>query len=414
MTVTENSLWQFLDQGLGRGLLFLFYASIPLLIEPEDYGSFVFLQAMMVIVAEPLMGFGLDAIVIGQVARGSHAVVRPALLIRMLLIAGTGLLAVTICITTHSNLGVIVCLWIQLAMLSIERLVFSYYRGIEWMKMEGVLGAMQKSLALPILGVLRRLGVGGALLPAASLALMAAIGGLLMCILYRQRVLKFVHLARRSSHQPAVGVLLRQGTALGVAASVSILYFRIDSVMLAALADEKAVAMYNAAYRFMEATFIVPALVTAAIFPRLARPAESGTMLRTAAFSLAAVGILVMALAYLWGKPMLGALYGPAYGRAGETLAILAFAIAPVYLGFLLTQALIAQRRENAYLRITVLGVALNVALNLLLIPTHRELGAAFATVATELAVVVTAAIALRQSGASSIGRGEGTAVYDV
>ena len=68
-----------------------------------------------------------------------------------------------------------------------------------------------------------------------------------------------------------------------------------------------------------------------------------------------------------------------------------------MYVGFLLTQALIAFGRQGAYLRLTVLGVALNVTLNLLLIPGHREVGAAIATLATEIVVVVTAAIWLRR-----------------
>ena len=397
MTVVENSLWQLLDQGVGRGLLFLFYACIPLLIGPDAYGSFAFVQAAMLVLVDPLMSLGLDLVVVREVARGSHMVVRPALFIRAVLIAATGLLAVAAGVMTHANTGVIVCLWVYLGLLSVERLVFSYYRGIQWMKMEGIVGVLQKALALPILGLLTVLGVSGAVLPAASLALMACIGAAIMGSLYRRRLLELFKRMRRSSDRPGPVPLLREGVVLGLAALASVVYFRIDSIMLGILADEKAVGMYCAAYRFMEATFIVPAMLTSAIFPRLAKATGSSATLRMAALGLAALASIATVVTYVAAAPLIGALYGTAYVRAGRTLEVLAFTIAPVYVGFLLTQAMIAFEQQNAYLRLTAMGVALNVALNLLLIPGHREVGAAIATLATEVAVVVTAAIWLRR-----------------
>jgi O-antigen/teichoic acid export membrane protein len=86
-------------------------------------------------------------------------------------------------------------------------------------------------------------------------------------------------------------------------------------------------------------------------------------------------------------------LYGAGYARSGETLAVLALAIPPLYLGILLTQALIARDRHGTYLCVSVLGVVLNVAANWFLIPRFAEIGAAAATVATELAIAVVAAL---------------------
>ena len=76
----------------------------------------------------------------------------------------------------------------------------------------------------------------------------------------------------------------------------------------------------------------------------------------------------------------------------------------PVYLGFLLTQALVAADRERHYLVLAVVGLALNVLLNIILIPAYAGAGAAAATVATELAIAVGAGWALfrdpgRESG---------------
>lgn len=55
MKPAENAAWQALDQGLGRGRLLLFYMSIPMVIGLEAYGRFAFVQAAMLIVAQPVM-----------------------------------------------------------------------------------------------------------------------------------------------------------------------------------------------------------------------------------------------------------------------------------------------------------------------------------------------------------------------
>ena len=397
MTIAENSFWQLVDQGLGRGLLFLFYAFIPLAIGPEAYGSFAVAQAAMLVVAEPLMSLGLDSIVVRNVARGRLAVLCPAFFLRGALIAAAGVASVAVGTALGGDTRVVSLLWAYLATLSMERLLFSYYRGREWMRMEGIAGALQKSLALPILACLAALGVRGAVLPALSLALMAVIGAALLARLYRREIAELVRLAAQSTETVDLAALLREGAVLGLATAAAVVYFRVDSVMLGILADDAAAGMYSAAYRFMEATFVLPALLMAAVFPRLARADSGSAALRGSAVGLAAIGIGATAAVYAGAEPLIAGLYGPAYARAGRTLEILAFAITPVYLGVVLTQAMIARGRQAAYLRLSVLGLAINVTLNLLLIPAYLEIGAAVATLVTEIVVAVGAAISLRR-----------------
>jgi O-antigen/teichoic acid export membrane protein len=81
--------------------------------------------------------------------------------------------------------------------------------------------------------------------------------------------------------------------------------------------------------------------------------------------------------------------YGGAYERAGSVSIVLALAIAPIYVGTLLTQALVASDRQIEYLRLAVLALVANVGLDAVLIPPYGEVGAAAATVATEVFVVI-------------------------
>jgi len=109
----ENAAWQALDQGLGRGLLFLFYMSIPMVIGLEAYGRFAFVQAAMLIVAQPVMLLGLDLIVVKRVARGDHGAFRDAPLARAGLVGATGVVVIAAAaVVARGDLAVVILVWL--------------------------------------------------------------------------------------------------------------------------------------------------------------------------------------------------------------------------------------------------------------------------------------------------------------
>lgn len=391
MKPAENAAWQALDQGLGRGLLLLFYLSIPMVIGLEAYGRFAFVQAAMMIAAQPVMLLGLDLIVVKRVARGDHGAFRDALLARAGLVGATGVVVMAVAaVVARGDLAVVGLLWLYLGVLALEGLVFAYFRGIEWMRAEGIVGTTQKALALPLFGLLALARLRGAVLPAATLALMAGAGAVLLAALYGDRVAPLVRRrAGRRGEEAGRLAMLREGIVVGLASFASVIYFRVDSVMLGLLRGGEAVGIYNVAYRLMEGTLIVPLIFVTVVFPRLAKAVDFRAAVVRAGGLLAAAGLVVSAV-FAFGGPLLIALvYGAPYERAGHVSIVLAFAIAPIYVGTLLTQALVASDRQDAYLRLAVLALAANVGLDAVLIPPFGEVGAAAATVATEVAVAI-------------------------
>ncbi|MBP1684274.1 MAG: Membrane protein involved in the export of O-antigen, teichoic acid lipoteichoic acid [Deltaproteobacteria bacterium] len=393
MKPAENAAWQALDQGLGRGLLLLFYMSIPMVIGLEAYGRFAFVQAAMLIVAQPVMLLGLDLIVVKRVARGEHGAVRDAVLARAGLVGATGVVVIAAAaVAAPGDLTLVALLWLYLGTLAFEGLVFAYFRGIEWMRAEGIVGTTQKALALPLLGLLAMAQLRGAVLPAATLALAASAGAVLLVLLYGGRVAPAFRRRERRGENAGAAAMLREGSVIGLAALTSVIYFRVDSVMLGLLRGSEAVGIYNVAYRLMEGTLIVPIVFMNVVFPRLAKAADLRAAVGRAGGLLAAVGLVVSAAFAFGGPPLITLVYGGAYERAGSVSTVLALAIAPIYVGTLLTQALIASDRQLEYLRLAVLALAANVGLDAVLIPPYGEVGAAAATVATEVAVAIAGA----------------------
>ncbi len=406
MKPAENAAWQALDQGVGRGLLFLFYLSIPMVIGLEAYGRFAFVQAAMLMAAQPVMLLGLDLIVIKRVARGDHDAFRDALLVRAGLVGATGVVVIAAAaVVARGDLAVVILLWLYLGALALEGLVFAYFRGIEWMRAEGIVGTVQKALALPLFGLLALAQLRGAVLPAATLTLTAGAGAVMLAAVYGDRVAPLFR-RRDGRHGDEAGPLamLREGSVVGVAAFASIVYFRVDSVMLGFLRGSEAVGVYNVAGRLMEGSLIVPIVFMNVFFPRLAKATDFRTAVGRAGWWLAALGLVMSAAVAVGGPPLITLLYGAGYERAGRVSVVLALAVTPIYVGNLLTQALIASDRQLEYLRLALLALAANVGLDVVLIPSYSEVGAAVATVATEVAVVIVGARLLnRQRAAPAI-----------
>jgi O-antigen/teichoic acid export membrane protein len=82
-------------------------------------------------------------------------------------------------------------------------------------------------------------------------------------------------------------------------------------------------------------------------------------------------------------------IYGTPYLYAAPTFAILSLALPLFFLNYALTHQVIGWNGQHAYLLIAALALAANVAANFTLVPVHGMIGAAIATLLTE--VVVTA-----------------------
>jgi O-antigen/teichoic acid export membrane protein len=112
-------------------------------------------------------------------------------------------------------------------------------------------------------------------------------------------------------------------------------------------------------------------------------------------FGLGAAATLTVGLL---AAPIISLLYGDLYSGAVPLLQVLAFGCLPMFLNYGLTHVLIAIDKPHLYAAFTLITLALNVALNLALLPVWGAGGAAVATVVTEATLLAFCAVAvLRQ-----------------
>jgi O-antigen/teichoic acid export membrane protein len=190
-------------------------------------------------------------------------------------------------------------------------------------------------------------------------------------------------------------VFFRDIFPLGAAMLISALYFRIDVYFIQQWHGLQPVGGYNAAFRLVEALRLLPAAVMAVTFPMLVQTSDL-QLLRTIGGRLATAGVLLAIVCGAGATVIVPLVYGPSYAYAAPAFAVLSLALPLFYLNYALTHQVIGWDGHRAYLAIVTVALAGNIAANMVLVPTQGIIGAAIATVLTEVVVTVGCLYALR------------------
>lgn len=164
-----------------------------------------------------------------------------------------------------------------------------------------------------------------------------------------------------------------------------IVYTRIDQIMLAHLASERALGIYSAAVKVSEVGYFVPGILATSLFPSIVRTQELGTdaynIRRQHYFDLSVVLAVAIALpTTILAGPIIHLLYGDKYTEAVPILCALVWATLFVFTGGARQQYLIAEGHMKFSFAATLVAAILNVVLNIFMIPRYQGFGAAIAT----------------------------------
>lgn len=188
--------------------------------------------------------------------------------------------------------------------------------------------------------------------------------------------------------------MLVEAIPLAIGTALATLLYKIDLVLLSRLDSFASVGLYSVGYKFADVLVLVTSAVLAPVLTLLVRawpedPATFRVRTREAVLVLAALGSAALAGFWVAAAPVVTALYGETFAPAvhATRLLVLGACLAMItQVGFVV---LVATARQRVYPWVGLAGLALNVALNLWLIPRRSFEGAALATVATDVAVLV-------------------------
>lgn len=159
----------------------------------------------------------------------------------------------------------------------------------------------------------------------------------------------------------------RQAVALGGVALVGFAYLRFDVVVIERFINLRALGIYSAAAKVVEASTLLSVAVSVYLQPVVARRVRNGSggyaSITGELKVIGGVGLVVSALVLLGGPYTLRLLFGPEYGPSERTLQVLALSIPFLYMNAITSTALVAAAQSRRLLLAAVLALVAATAI---------------------------------------------------
>lgn len=179
--------------------------------------------------------------------------------------------------------------------------------------------------------------------------------------------------------------ILRESLPLIVSSVFVIIYSRIDQIMIRYMIDITSVGLYDAAVRLSEVWYFLPGIIVSSVYPSIVN--AHGTDEKIYARRLMYLTLFLIAISAgiglfvtVFAKWIMLIAFGNKFIGGYSSLQFYVWSGIGISIGTVLNQYLITEKLTSHLLYISIIGMLLNVALNLLLIPQYGISGSAFAT----------------------------------
>ncbi len=162
-------------------------------------------------------------------------------------------------------------------------------------------------------------------------------------------------------------------------------YMKIDQVMIKNMMTSADVGYYAAAVKLSEAWYFIPMTISASLFPAIINAKSVGrdfylNRLQKLYDLLAAIAIGIAIPFTIFSDFIIKIVFGSSFMPASSVLTIYIWAGVGTFLGVASSQYLISENLTKLSFYRTLIGMIINVLLNIFLIPRYGINGAAFAT----------------------------------
>ncbi|MDD3245965.1 MAG: flippase [Methanosarcina sp.] len=188
--------------------------------------------------------------------------------------------------------------------------------------------------------------------------------------------------------------LVKNSLPLALSSVFTIIYYRIDTVMLSMMVGDAAVGIYSAAYRISETFIFIPSILMTSIFPLMSKSFENSNEILAFSYEKSIKYLFSLALPMAVGTTILSdkimlTIYGDGFRGSIIALQILIWATAIIFINYATSNFFVSINKQKFVMFFTGVGVIINVLLNLILIPKYGYGGASIATVLTELSTLI-------------------------
>lgn len=179
--------------------------------------------------------------------------------------------------------------------------------------------------------------------------------------------------------------LIKKGIPLTFSSVAAILYMKIDQVFIVNMLGKESAGYYSAAVRLCEGVFIISAIIVPSIFPNMVSLYKNNinkfdNFIGKFICLFLLFGSLIALFIWFFSDFIIVFIYGDEYKESINVLKWYCLSIPIVYLGDLFSRWIITTDNIILSLKRHVLGLSVNVTLNIILIPKYGISGAAMAS----------------------------------
>ena len=188
--------------------------------------------------------------------------------------------------------------------------------------------------------------------------------------------------------------LLRDSWPLIFSGVLVSIYVSIDQVMIKQMIDTQAVGFYSIATRLSTAWYFIPIAVTGSMFPAILNAKHKKLSvyhkrLQILYDILVWMAIFLAILIFFLSDTIINVLLGNKYAPSASVLSIAIFAGIFTNMGLVNNKYFEAENRQKDILYRSLIGVSVNIFLNIILIQEYGIYGAAFATISAQISTSI-------------------------
>lgn len=186
--------------------------------------------------------------------------------------------------------------------------------------------------------------------------------------------------------------ILAESIPLFLTIFVSMLYTKVDTVMLSFLTNNYMVGIYNAALQFYNFIFFIPAVINSVFYPLMSKHfgKKGYSKISLVGISVSCfVGIVTMICCLLIAEFAVLKILSEKYVDTVKIFKILSLGIPFAFCNIIMGNLLISAARQRNVLLFSLITSGVNIFLNTIFIPKYLAIGAAYATFLTQVCGIV-------------------------
>lgn len=378
-----NSLWVLVEKIVRLTVVFCLFSYISQKLSVYDFGIFSLAQTIAALMIG-IVAFGFDNVLIKEFSASEkvNEVFSTSFIFRILLSTIVVLMfSIYMFFSDYADLYKTVFIISSFSVFfQVQTIYYSYYQATSNSQVitKTSIVALIISSIIKIAIIYFNLGVVYYTL---SFCLDYFFSFLLIFIISRRHGLKLhFHFFRKE----VLISLLKQSFPILISTLIVMIYTRIDQFMIAKMIGIEEVAKFNVAVRISDAYMFIPLAISASFFPMVANDNTASNIKKyfhvTHLFTFASALLVMMLTPFI-----VNVFFGARYHESISVIYIIVIANVISSLGSVSTNILII--RGISYLRIyrAIYGLVINVVLNIILIPKYGMIGAAYASLFSQV-----------------------------